>query len=213
MFLKNTLYNNPESYYNGEYFQQHEGTAMNNSLSPFITHLFMSKFETEVKDKFEYFPRVWIRYVDDIVATFLGNPKDKMDNNESRRFRTLFLRVKSPQSIDGLVFSFESKIIKFLHQVFYTTSHVSDFNFSYVTHPHDTSVGEISKSILDKLGGTKFSGQNGTHSPHTGQSTNEEGPGTVLAVADSSAVEVLGNASATVHHTKVTNEFKEYSCN
>ncbi|KAJ8932703.1 hypothetical protein NQ318_021222 [Aromia moschata] len=56
--------------YNGEYFQQHEGTAMGNSLSPFIANLFMSKFETEVKDKFEYFPRVWFRYVDDIFAVF-----------------------------------------------------------------------------------------------------------------------------------------------
>ncbi|KAJ8941785.1 hypothetical protein NQ318_006821 [Aromia moschata] len=43
---------------------------------------FMSKFETEVKDKFEYFPRVWFRYVDDIFATLLGNPKDKINNNE-----------------------------------------------------------------------------------------------------------------------------------
>ncbi|KAJ8945799.1 hypothetical protein NQ318_003067 [Aromia moschata] len=47
--------------YNGEYFQQHEGTAMGNSLSPFIANLFMSKFETEVRVKFEYFPRAWIR--------------------------------------------------------------------------------------------------------------------------------------------------------
>ncbi|KAJ8962746.1 hypothetical protein NQ318_001144, partial [Aromia moschata] len=56
--------------YNGEYFQQHEGTAMGNSLSPFIANLFMSKFETEVKYKFEYFPRVWFMYVDDIFAVF-----------------------------------------------------------------------------------------------------------------------------------------------
>ncbi|KAJ8952638.1 hypothetical protein NQ318_020953 [Aromia moschata] len=67
--------------YNGEYFQQHV-TAMGNSLSPFIANLFMSKFETEVKDKFEYFPRVWFRYVDDIFATLLGNSKDKIDYNE-----------------------------------------------------------------------------------------------------------------------------------
>ncbi|KAJ8963379.1 hypothetical protein NQ318_018856 [Aromia moschata] len=30
----------------------------------------MSKFETEAKDKFEYFPKVWFRYVDDIFAVF-----------------------------------------------------------------------------------------------------------------------------------------------
>ncbi|KAJ8936242.1 hypothetical protein NQ318_006168 [Aromia moschata] len=53
----------PTKSYNGEYFQQHEGTAMGNSLSPFIENLFMSNFETEVKDKFEYFPRVWFRYI------------------------------------------------------------------------------------------------------------------------------------------------------
>ncbi|KAJ8963382.1 hypothetical protein NQ318_018859 [Aromia moschata] len=49
--------------YNGENFQQHEGTTMGNSLSPFTANLFMSKFETEAKDKFEYFPRVWFRNV------------------------------------------------------------------------------------------------------------------------------------------------------
>ncbi|KAJ8936581.1 hypothetical protein NQ318_008053 [Aromia moschata] len=61
--------------YNGEYLQQHEGTAMCNSLSPFVANLFMSKFETEAKDKFEYFPRVWFRYVDDIFAIHAGRVK------------------------------------------------------------------------------------------------------------------------------------------
>ncbi|KAJ8959202.1 hypothetical protein NQ318_022464, partial [Aromia moschata] len=65
--------------YNGEYFQQHEGTAMGNSLSPFIANLFMSKFETEVKDKFEYFRRVWFRYVDDIFAVF-DTKESTLDN-------------------------------------------------------------------------------------------------------------------------------------
>ncbi|KAJ8932560.1 hypothetical protein NQ318_011202 [Aromia moschata] len=65
--------------YNGEYFQQHEGTAMGNSLSPFIANPFMSKFETEVKDKFEYFPRVWFRYVDDIFAV-LNTKAISLDN-------------------------------------------------------------------------------------------------------------------------------------
>ncbi|KAJ8947186.1 hypothetical protein NQ318_015534 [Aromia moschata] len=39
---------------NSEYFQQHEGTAMVNLR--------------EIKDKFEYLPRVWFKYVDDIFA-------------------------------------------------------------------------------------------------------------------------------------------------
>ncbi|KAJ8947011.1 hypothetical protein NQ318_019092 [Aromia moschata] len=48
--------------YNDEYFQQHEGTAMGNSLSPFIANIVMSK-ETEANDKFEYFPRVWFSLI------------------------------------------------------------------------------------------------------------------------------------------------------
>ncbi|KAJ8963809.1 hypothetical protein NQ317_000591 [Molorchus minor] len=56
--------------FNNSFFEQHEGTAMGNSLSPFIANLFMSRFETDVKEEFEYFPRIWIRYVDDIFAVF-----------------------------------------------------------------------------------------------------------------------------------------------
>ncbi|KAJ8955033.1 hypothetical protein NQ318_000465 [Aromia moschata] len=73
--------------YNGEYFQQHEGTAIFDSLSPFIANHFMSKFETEVKDKFDYFPRIWFRYVDDIFAVFdtkassLDNLVPKLNNH------------------------------------------------------------------------------------------------------------------------------------
>ena len=39
-------------------------------MSPFIFGLFMSRFETEIKEEFEYFPRIWLRYVDDIFAVF-----------------------------------------------------------------------------------------------------------------------------------------------
>ncbi|KAJ8980435.1 hypothetical protein NQ317_002078 [Molorchus minor] len=56
--------------FNNSFFEQHEGTAMGNSLSPFIANLFMSRFETDIKEEFEYFPRISIRYVDDIFAVF-----------------------------------------------------------------------------------------------------------------------------------------------
>ncbi|KAJ8976203.1 hypothetical protein NQ317_008281 [Molorchus minor] len=56
--------------FNNSFFEQHKGTALGNSLSPFIANLFMSRFETDIKEEFEYFPRIWIRYVDDIFAVF-----------------------------------------------------------------------------------------------------------------------------------------------
>lgn len=54
----------------GNYFEQQYGTSMGNCLSPFIANLFMSNFEMEFKREAKYFPRVWIRYVDDIFAIF-----------------------------------------------------------------------------------------------------------------------------------------------
>jgi hypothetical protein len=43
---------------------------MGNPLSPFIANVFMTHFETEFKNKFSYFPSVFVRYVDDIFAIF-----------------------------------------------------------------------------------------------------------------------------------------------
>lgn len=56
--------------YKGEFFEQLEGTAMGNCLSPFLAELFMNYFEENAKQKFEYFPRIWYRYVDDVFAVF-----------------------------------------------------------------------------------------------------------------------------------------------
>ncbi|KAJ8966368.1 hypothetical protein NQ317_002910 [Molorchus minor] len=39
--------------FNNSFFEQHEGTAMGNSLSPFIANLFMSRFEIDIKEEFE----------------------------------------------------------------------------------------------------------------------------------------------------------------
>lgn len=55
---------------NNKFFQQNEGTAMGNSLSPFMANLFMGRFETDLKNQLVYFPRIWIRYVDDVFAIF-----------------------------------------------------------------------------------------------------------------------------------------------
>lgn len=56
--------------FNNEFYKQLDGTAMGNSLSPFIAELFMSKFEEDLGNNLKYFPRVWVRYVDDVFAIF-----------------------------------------------------------------------------------------------------------------------------------------------
>lgn len=55
---------------NNRFFEQHEGTAMGNSLSPFLANLFMSRFECDLKKENQFFPRIWLRYVDDVFAIF-----------------------------------------------------------------------------------------------------------------------------------------------
>jgi hypothetical protein len=41
---------------NDKFYQQNEGTAMGNSLSPFIADLFMSRFEKDLEKELVYFP-------------------------------------------------------------------------------------------------------------------------------------------------------------
>jgi hypothetical protein len=48
---------------NDKFYQQNEGTAMGNSLSPFIADLFMSRFEKDLEKELEYFPSVWFRRI------------------------------------------------------------------------------------------------------------------------------------------------------
>lgn len=53
--------------FNGKYYRQEFGCCMGSPLSPFLANLFMSYFETELKNNGN-FPRIWYRYVDDVYA-------------------------------------------------------------------------------------------------------------------------------------------------
>ncbi|XP_055307948.1 uncharacterized protein LOC129572066, partial [Sitodiplosis mosellana] len=58
--------------FNDKYYRQNFGCSMGSSLSPFLANLFMSHFETTLK-KEGIFPRVWLRYVDDVYAIIKNN--------------------------------------------------------------------------------------------------------------------------------------------
>ncbi|WP_143442479.1 reverse transcriptase domain-containing protein, partial [Klebsiella pneumoniae] len=59
--------------FNDIFYKQVEGTAMGNPLSCFIANVFLRYFEIQAKQTLQYFPRVWIRYVDDVFAVFSHN--------------------------------------------------------------------------------------------------------------------------------------------
>lgn len=73
LILINNCMNQNIFQFNGKFYQQTEGTAMGNPLSCFIANLFMGYFETNAKEKLPYFPRCWLRYVDDVFTIFNKN--------------------------------------------------------------------------------------------------------------------------------------------
>jgi hypothetical protein len=58
--LKSTYF-----YFNGNYYEQTEGTPMGSPLSPVVANLYMEKFETYALSTFPLKPKVFLRYVDD----------------------------------------------------------------------------------------------------------------------------------------------------
>jgi hypothetical protein len=62
--------------FNGEFFKQTFGTSMGNALSPLLANVFLADFETKLS-KLKTFPRVWLRYVDDVFAIVRSDLVDK----------------------------------------------------------------------------------------------------------------------------------------
>lgn len=53
--------------FRGKFYQQKFGLSMGSKLSPYLANIFMSDFEERLKTH-RLFPRVWLRYVDDVFA-------------------------------------------------------------------------------------------------------------------------------------------------
>ena len=61
-------------------YQQTDGLSIGNKLSPMLSELFMKRFEDDIKDA-TWFPRVWIRYIDDIFAIVKKDQLEEVFNN------------------------------------------------------------------------------------------------------------------------------------
>jgi hypothetical protein len=60
---------------------------MGNALSPFIANLFMADLETRLS-RLKIFPRIWLRYVDDIFCIAKRNTIDRLLVIMNRRHAT-----------------------------------------------------------------------------------------------------------------------------
>ncbi|XP_055590309.1 uncharacterized protein LOC129742433 [Uranotaenia lowii] len=55
--------------FRGKFFKQTFGLSMGSKLSPLLAEVFMSDLEADLEKSERLFPRVWWRYVDDILAS------------------------------------------------------------------------------------------------------------------------------------------------
>ena len=58
-----------------KFFQQKDGMAMENSLSPIVSNIFMEHFEKLALDSTPYKPSLWLRYVDDTFVVWPHGPE------------------------------------------------------------------------------------------------------------------------------------------
>jgi hypothetical protein len=74
--------------FNGHCYRQTFGTSMENALSPFLVNMFMADLETRLS-MLKIFPKVWIRYVDDIFCVMKKNTINRMLVIMNRRHNTI----------------------------------------------------------------------------------------------------------------------------
>lgn len=83
--------------FNEKFYRQKFGCSMGSHMSPFLANLFMSHIETEMKNQVN-FPRIWLRYVDDIWAI--------IKKHELRQLINKLNRTKYP----SIKFTYEEEI-------------------------------------------------------------------------------------------------------
>jgi len=70
------------------YYSCSSGCSMGNNLSPFVAEAFMSKFESDLH-KEGLLPRIWLRYVDDVLAVIKKSDLDHTLNILNNRFNSI----------------------------------------------------------------------------------------------------------------------------
>ncbi|XP_055308425.1 uncharacterized protein LOC129572488 [Sitodiplosis mosellana] len=76
-----------------KFYKVEKGTNMGNPISPLISEVFMSAFETKLKSE-NLLPRIWWRYVDDVFAIVQKDEVEMMLNVLNSRFESINFTVE-----------------------------------------------------------------------------------------------------------------------
>jgi hypothetical protein len=74
--------------FNGRFYRQTFGTSMENALSPLVANIFRADFDSKLS-KLKIFPKIWIRYVDDIFCVIKKDTIDRLLAIINRRHNTI----------------------------------------------------------------------------------------------------------------------------
>ncbi|KAJ8909745.1 hypothetical protein NQ315_014014 [Exocentrus adspersus] len=97
----------------------------------------MSRFETDTKKQLKYFPRIWLRYVDDIFAVF--DTKETNLENFISELYNMFPSIKFAHEIEN------NERLPFLDVLVIRKNNILEFDI----YRKDTSVGFCRPYIVD----------------------------------------------------------------
>jgi hypothetical protein len=83
--------------YEGMTYSQKEGLFIGNPLSPILAEVFMGNMEKRIKNK-SWFPRVWCRYVDDIMAVVMNGEETRILSELNKQHEAIKFTIEVEES-------------------------------------------------------------------------------------------------------------------
>ena len=84
--------------YNNQYFKQLDGVAMGSPISPIVADIFMQDFEDRAFTKYERIPRIWKRFVDDVIVVIRKDDSQAVLNHLNSQHRKIQFTMEEEEN-------------------------------------------------------------------------------------------------------------------
>jgi hypothetical protein len=121
---------------------------MGNPMSPFIAEVYMSKFEIEMKEE-NITPRIWIRYVDDVLAVVKKDKVDQILNSINSRHPSIKFscELEKEKSLPFLDLMLKRKNNKIEFEIFHKPTSTTRYITSDSHSPHQHKVAAFHSMV------------------------------------------------------------------